>query len=65
MPMHRNATVYVPLPEHLVNGRYKEAKATISLNFVVPPNMEKESNKYIKKCLKDFEKGFVKFVQHQ
>ena len=63
--INRRATTYYTLPEELASGKTKEAKATFSMNLVVPKNMEKKAQKFMKEASDDFSKAFQKWMKKQ
>lgn len=60
--LHRNKIVYAELPDQYKSRQKGEAKATISLNIVVPKELEKKTEKFMKKCLRDFDEAFNDFI---
>lgn len=62
----RSLSCYVELPNEMVEGKKKkEAKATISMNIVVPSYMEKKSQKFLSDAADDFSRSFKKFMKKQ
>lgn len=62
----RSLNVYVDLPEEMVHGKKKkEARASISMNVVVPPEIEKKAQKFLSEAADDFSDSFKKFMKKQ
>lgn len=62
--LNRRTNVYCALPDEVSGGgKQKDAKGTISLNVVVPKEMEKKAVKFMEKYSKSFEKDFRKFIK--
>lgn len=60
--LHRNAITYAKLPEWYQTSRKKDAKAVISLQVTVPKELEKKTEKFMKRVLKDFDEAFHDFI---
>jgi hypothetical protein len=61
--INRRATVYRQLPEELAGNKAKEAKLAISINMVVPKEMEgKKATEFIDDEIDQIAKDFKKFI---
>lgn len=63
--INRRAVIYAELPEELVKGKKsKEAKLEISINLVIPRELEgKKAVEFIDDAIDDVAKGFKKFIR--
>lgn len=63
--INRSNTTYVKLPEELATKSMPDAKASISLNLLVPKGMEKAATKFMEETQKAVGKAFKKFMRKQ
>ena len=64
--INRSLNCYVELPEAMVEGKKKkEARASISMNIVVPSYLEKKAQSFLSDAADDFSDSFKKFMKKQ
>lgn len=66
--INRSYTVYYTIPPDILEKdtkKRREAKGTISMNVVVPPEFEKKASKFMDSFAKEYEKQFKKFMKRE
>lgn len=62
----RSSSSYYTLPKELTGGKKaQEAKTSISMRMVVPPEMEKKAQKWMGEMAEEYAKKFRKFMEKE